>query len=68
VILNTGGCTQKITSQLEDMAYRKLLKDPIESVERRTTNPIKKFPLPEKLSRQLLPNGSRTPKFYEKHK
>ena len=37
VILNTSDYKQKISSLLQDPTYRKLTKDPTESIERKTT-------------------------------
>ena len=42
VILNTTDYKQKITSLLEDSAYKKLNKDPTDSIERKTTKLLKK--------------------------
>ena len=42
VILNTTDYKQKIASLLEDPAYRRLTKDPTDSIERKTTQLLKK--------------------------
>ena len=43
VVLNTSDYKQKISSLLEDPAYRKLAKDPTDSIERKTTLLLKKI-------------------------
>jgi hypothetical protein len=47
VVLNTSNYKQKITSLLEDPAYRKLAKDPTNAIERKTTLLLKKASLTE---------------------
>jgi uncharacterized protein YaaW (UPF0174 family) len=54
----------KIASLLEDSAYKKLDKDPTDSIERKTTKLLKKSSLPEDLCKQLQPSGSRAPRLY----
>jgi hypothetical protein len=64
VILNTSDYKQKIASLLEDPAYRKLMRDPTDSIERKTTSLLKKSILPEETYKQLRPTGSRPPRLY----
>jgi len=64
VILNTMDYKLKIASLLEDSAYKKLNKDPTDSIERKTTQLLKKSSLPEDLCKQLQPTGSRAPRLY----
>jgi len=42
VVLNTSDYKQKISSLLDDPAYRKLAKDPTDAIERKTTLLLKK--------------------------
>jgi len=65
VLLNTSDYKQKISSLLQDPAYRKLTKDPTDSIERKTTALLKKSSLTEETRRQLGPAGSRPPRLYE---
>ena len=62
VILNTSDYKQKISSLLQDPAYKKLTKDPTDSIERKTTALLKKSSIPEETRRQLCPAGSRPPR------
>ena len=64
VILNTTDYKQKITSLLEDPSYRKLARDPMDSMERKTTLLLKKSSLTEETCKQLHPAGSRPPRLY----
>ena len=64
VILNTSDYKQKISSLLQDPAYRKLTKDPTDSIERKTTALLKKSSITEETRRQLCPAGSRPPILY----
>ena len=64
VILNTSDYKQKITSLLEDSAYKKLTKDPTDSIERKTTQLLKKSSLKEDLHKQLRPSSARSPRLY----
>ena len=64
VILNTVDYKLKITSLLADSAYKKLDKDPTDSIERKTIKLLKKSSLPEDLRKQLQPSGSRAPRLY----
>jgi len=64
VVLNTSDYKQKISSLLEDSAYRKLAKDPTDAIERKTTLLLKKSSLTEETRRQLRPAGSRPPRMY----
>ena len=65
VVLNTLDYKQKISSLLEDPAYRKLAKDPTDAIERKTTLLLKKSSLTEETCQQLCPAGSRPPRMYE---
>jgi hypothetical protein len=64
VILNTVDYKLKIASLLSDSAYKKLDKDPTESIERKTIKLLKKSSLPEDLRKRLQPSGSRAPRLY----
>ena len=64
VVLNTSDYKQKISSLLQDPAYRKLTKDPTDSVEWKTTPLLKKSSLTEETHRQLGPACSRPPRLY----
>jgi len=64
VVLNTSDYKQKVSSLLEDPAYRKLVKDPTDAIERKTTLLLKKSSLTEETRRQLCPAGSRPPRMY----
>jgi len=64
VVLNTSDYKQKISSLLEDSAYRKLAKDPTNAIEQKTTLLLKKSSLTEETHRQLCPAGSRPPRMY----
>ena len=64
VILNTTDYKQKITSLLEDPAYKKIHKDRTDSIERKTTKLLKKSSIPEDLRKQLQLSGSRAPRLY----
>jgi hypothetical protein len=55
VILNTIGYVQKINALLEDSTYRKLAKDPTESVERKIALLLKKSKLAEDICKRLRP-------------
>jgi hypothetical protein len=55
VILATVDYSQKMASVLDDPAYKKLAKDPTETVERKTTALIKKTSLPQAVTEQLRP-------------
>jgi hypothetical protein len=62
VILNTGDYKQKVAALLGSPTYRRLPKDPIEAVERKTTLLLKKSSLPEEVIQQLRPQASRPPR------
>jgi len=64
VVLNTSDYKLKISSLLQDPAYRKLTKDPTDSIERKTTALLKKSSLTEETRRQMGPAGSRPPRLY----
>jgi hypothetical protein len=64
VILNTADYKQKITSILEGPAYRRLIRDPTDSTERKTTLLLKKSILTEDICKQLRSSGSRPPRLY----
>jgi hypothetical protein len=64
VVLNTSDYKQKISSLLEDPAYRKLAKDPTDAIEQKTTSLRRKSSLTEETRRQLSPAGSRPPGMY----
>jgi len=64
VVLNTSDYKQKISSFLQDPAYRKVTKDPTDSIERKTTALLKKSSLTEETRPQLGPAGSRPPRLY----
>jgi hypothetical protein len=55
---------QETDSLLEDSAYRKLNRDPTDSIERKTIQILKKSSLPDDLRKQLQPAGSRAPRLY----
>jgi hypothetical protein len=59
VVLNTTDYKHKISSLLEEPAYRKLTKDHTEAIELKTTLLLKKSSLTENTCRQLCPAGSR---------
>jgi len=61
VVLNTSEYKQKIFSLLQDPAYRKLTKDPTDSIERKTTALLEKSSTSEETRSQLIPAGSRPP-------
>jgi hypothetical protein len=65
VILNTSDYKQKIASPLDDSAYMKLTKDPTDSIERKTTQLLKKSSLKDDLCKHLRPSGSRSPRLYD---
>jgi hypothetical protein len=62
VVLGTSDYSQKIAALLEDKAYKKLKKDPTDSVEHKTV--LKKFPVSEEVCQQLQPQGSRPPRLW----
>jgi hypothetical protein len=62
VVLDTTDYNLKIAALLEDHAYKKLKKDPTESVERKTVLLLKKSSFSEAVSQQLRPQGSRPPR------
>jgi hypothetical protein len=64
VTLNTADYKQKITSILEDPAYRRLTRDPTDSTERKTALFLKKSTLTEDICKQLRSSGSRPPRLY----
>jgi hypothetical protein len=61
VVLNTTDYKHKISSLIEEPAYRKLTKDSTEAIERKTILLLKKGSLTENTRRQLSPAGSRPP-------
>ena len=63
-MLNTSDYKQKISSLLEDSAYRTLTKDPTDSIERKTILLLKKSSPTEETRQQLCPAGSRPPRLY----
>jgi hypothetical protein len=65
VILNTIDYQQKSNALLEDSTYRKLTKNPTETVEQKTTLLLKKANLPEDIFKRLKPTGTRPPRLYE---
>jgi hypothetical protein len=65
VVLCTPDYNQKITTLLEDKAYKKLKEDPTDSVERKTVLLLKKSLFAEEVCHQLLPQGSRPPILYK---
>jgi hypothetical protein len=64
VVLNTIDYKHKISSLLEEPSYRKLTKDPMEAIERKTILLLKKSSLTENTRRQLCPASSRPPTLY----
>jgi len=64
VVLNISDYKQKISSLLQDPAYRKLTKDPTDSIERKTTALPKKSSITEETRRQLGPACSRPSRLY----
>jgi hypothetical protein len=63
-VLNTSDYKQKISSLLEDSAYRTLTKDPTDSIERKTILLLKKSSLTEETHPQLCSAGCRPPRLY----
>jgi hypothetical protein len=55
VVLGTSDYNQKNSTILEDKAYRKLEKDPTDSLERKTGLLLNKSPFAEEVCRQLRP-------------
>jgi hypothetical protein len=64
VVLNTVEYNQKIGTLLEDLAYRRLAKDPTEAVDSKTILLLKKSSLAEKVCKRLLHAGFRPPRLY----
>jgi hypothetical protein len=64
VILNTTDYKQKISTMLQEPAYKKLKKDPTAAIERTTTRLLKRCPITEETRRQLAPSGSKPPRLY----
>jgi hypothetical protein len=64
VVMDTSDYNQKIIALLEDRTYKKLRKDPTDSVERKTVLLLKKSPFTEEIRQQLRPLGSRPPRLY----
>jgi hypothetical protein len=63
VVLGTSDYNWKITL-LQDKAYAKFKKDPTESVEHKTVFLLQKSLFAEEVCQQVLPQGSRPPRFY----
>ncbi|PNF37716.1 hypothetical protein B7P43_G11457, partial [Cryptotermes secundus] len=53
VVLYTSDYNRKIAAILEDKAYRKLKKDPIDTIESKTVLLLKKSPIAEEVCQQL---------------
>ena len=64
VVLNTTDYKHKISSLLEDPAYRRLAKDPTTTIEWKTTLLLKKSSFTEETCRQLSTTSSRPPRLY----
>jgi hypothetical protein len=64
VVLNTVEYNRKIGTLLEDLAYRRLAKDPTEAVESKTILLLKKSSLAVEIFKRLHPAGSRPPRLY----
>jgi hypothetical protein len=64
VVMDTADYNQKIIALLEDKTYKKLRKDPTDSIERKTLLLLKKSPFAEEVYQQLRPQGSRPPTLY----
>jgi len=62
VVLNTSDYKQKISSLLEDSAYRTLIKDPTDSIERKPILLLKKSSLTEETRPTTLSSWLQTPK------
>jgi hypothetical protein len=63
VVVNTGEYRQKVTALLDAPTYRRLPKDPTETVKRRTTIVLKKSSFTEVMQR-MRTQGSRPPRMY----
>jgi hypothetical protein len=63
VVLGTSDYKWKMAALLVDKAYKKL-KDPTESVERKSVLLLKKSPIGVEVCQQLCPQGSRPPRLY----
>jgi hypothetical protein len=64
VVLGTSDYNQKITALLEDKVYKKLKKDPTDSIEHTTVLLVKKSPTAEEICQQLQPQSSTPPRLY----
>ncbi|XP_071441632.1 uncharacterized protein [Hetaerina americana] len=64
VILKTEDYRRKILDLLDDAAYRKLSRDPTESITKRTVELIKKSNIPTEISRNLRPQAPAPPRMY----
>jgi hypothetical protein len=64
VVQNTSDYNRKIAALLEDKAYKKLKKDPTDSVERKTVLLLKKSPIAAEVGQQLRPQDCRPPRLY----
>jgi hypothetical protein len=64
MVPDTADYNWKIAALLEDHSYRKLRKDPTESVERKTVLPLKKSSIYEEVCHQLRPQSSWPPRLY----
>jgi hypothetical protein len=53
MVLGTSEYNQKIAALLEDKAYRKLKKDPTDSIERKSVLLVKKSPIVGEVCQQL---------------
>jgi len=58
VVLNTSDYKQKISSLLEDPAYRKLAKYPTDAIEQRIILLLEKYSLTEETDRQMYLAGT----------
>ncbi|XP_023707533.1 uncharacterized protein LOC111864490 [Cryptotermes secundus] len=63
VVLDTSDYNRKIAALLEGKAYRKLKKDPTDTIECKTVLLLKKCQA-EEVCQQLRPQGSRPPRLY----
>ncbi|PNF32618.1 hypothetical protein B7P43_G17953 [Cryptotermes secundus] len=64
VVLATSDYNQKIAALLEGKTYKKLKKDPTDSIERKTVLLLKKSPFAEETCQQLRPQCSRPLRLY----
>jgi hypothetical protein len=66
-MLGTSDYNRKIATLLELKAYKKLKKEPTDSVERKTVLFLKKSTIAEEVCQQLQSQGSRPPRLCGNH-